>query len=146
MCWAEMRGLIDQERRALHPTTSPEFSPVSPFETRDSALLAAYLSSKAQVESAIREFARTRAWPALNDHERLFLAWRLNFAWEITSILHLLEAQYGVSSYPMTELMRPEEVIEWMLIDVWPYGCGHYLQRKRFAVPAVPALEQAEVA
>jgi len=107
------------------PIDSPQDSV---FETQNSALLAYYLKTKAQVDSAIRHFARTFEWPEMTPLEKFFLAARLDFGWEVASILNTAHRGEILIGYPRPEKCSSADLLEWLLIDAWPYGCGRFLE------------------
>jgi hypothetical protein len=88
MSWANLKELIFQERKILDATNLPEFPEESAFETQQSALLASYLKTKPEVDAAVNTFAQALEWPPLTSLETFFLVARLDFAWEIVSILN----------------------------------------------------------
>jgi len=132
MSWANLKELILQERRLLECTEAPEFPQESAFETQHSALLSCYLQTKAEVEAAIRAFAQTLEWPELKPLEKFFLVGRLDFAWETASILNTSAKGEALIAYPCPEKCTTGELLEWLLIDIWPYGCGRFLQSQKW--------------
>ncbi len=72
------------------------------------------------VEAAVRQFARTKAWPELSPAASVCIDARLHFAtWQL-----LFCQEYGVSKALMDASMTPEfseeeAVLEWMLITLW---------------------------
>lgn len=72
------------------------------------------------VEAAVRQFARTKAWPELSPAEAVCIDARLHFAtWQF-----LFCQEYGVSKALFNESVTPEvpeeeAVLEWMLITLW---------------------------
>lgn len=72
-----------------------------------------------RVDSLVRDFARTRRWPSLDEKERFYLRERIRFAHEYCRIAETS------ASRPLTLAGRPNvgredrRLIEWLLIDVW---------------------------
>lgn len=132
MSWANIRELIFQERKLLGPAAVVEFPQESAFETQQSALLASYLATKAGVDAAVSAFAQTLEWPPLSAFEKFFVARRLDFAWEVASMLSTPHAGEALIPYPSPENCTTAELLEWLLIDVWPYGCSRFLQAQRW--------------
>lgn len=129
----------------LDPLVSPEFPQESAFETQHSALLACYLKTKNSVDAAVRTFAETLEWPEMTHLERFFVLARLDFAWEIASILNTSRDQETFVAYPAPERRTTAELLEWLLIDIWPYGCGRFLQTQKWiAEQAPPARRERE--
>jgi hypothetical protein len=146
MSWANIRELIFQERKILDPVTRPHFQQESPFETQYSALLGHYLKTKAQIDATARCFAQTLEWPEMSEVEKFFIAARLDFAWEIASILNTFHGQDSVILFPAPTHLKTPELIEWLLIDIWPYGCTHFFQKQRLAGDAVGKRAPLQVA
>ena len=92
---------------ATQPITNAE-------ELRSEELLCA-----PRVDSLVRDFARTRRWPALDEKDRFFLRERIRFAYEYCSIAEITVRR------PITLAARPQiwneqrRLLEWLLIDVW---------------------------
>jgi hypothetical protein len=85
------------------------------------------------VDDAIRHFAQTLEWPeAMSPTVRFFVSARLDYAWEIASVLNTSHGGECVIAYPPADQVKPGEILEWLLIDVWPYGCGRFLQARRW--------------
>ena len=117
----------------LDPVGDLEIFPESPFESRQSALLGCYLRTKADVDAAVKVFAETLEWPELTPLERFFLGARLDFAWEIVSVLNTAPGEDGpLIGYPSPEKCATADLLRWLLIDIWPYGCGRFLQTQKW--------------
>lgn len=121
-----------------------EFPRESAFESQHSGLLAAYLRTKSQIDALLVHFAQTLEWPELVPLERFFIAARLEFAWEVASMLGTAHQDSELISVPKTEKGRTPEVLEWLLIDVWPHGCARFLQKQKAAMQQGSALQTAE--
>ena len=140
MCWANIKELLCQERKTLALTASSEFPQESAFETQHSALLACYLKTKNSVDAAARMFSRTLQWPEMTSLEKSFVVARLDFAWEIASILDTSRdcGPFVICSAP--EGRSSAELLEWLLVDIWPFGCGRFLQTQKWnAEQAIPS-------
>jgi hypothetical protein len=133
MSWANLRELILQERKFLDPVAGVQFQQETAFETQQSALLASYLSTKQSVDAAVMAFSETLEWPELSPSERFFLVARLDFAWEVLSILNTARDGELLIVYPSAESCTTAELLQWLLIDVWPYGCSRFLQAQKWA-------------
>jgi hypothetical protein len=134
MSWANIRELIFHERKVLGTVAPPEFFRQSAFEALHSPLLAGYLETKSSVDAAIRQFAQRLEWPELSEVERFFIAARLEYAWEIVSVMNTSHDREQIIEFPSPEKSKTAEILEWLLIDIWPYGCGRFLQaQKRIA-------------
>jgi|1185.fasta_scaffold46997_2 hypothetical protein len=81
-----------------------------------------------RLEAIVRDFARTRRWPSLDEKARFFLRERIRFAYEYCTIAEITVFR------PITLATRPNIVneqrrlIEWLLIDLWRYaGVSNWL-------------------
>src|SRR5215471_12042557 len=71
------------------------------------------------VDTAIREFARSKTWPELSADERYFLQQRLYYGWLLMDSLS--PAQSGALMFLTNpEDNGDEDAFEWLLIEVWP--------------------------
>jgi hypothetical protein len=132
MSWPNLKELIFQERKILDSTGALDLYQDSAFETQHSALLGAYLKSKSAVDSAVRHFAQTLEWPELSSQERFFLIARLDFAWEIVSVLNTTHDGERLISFPSPERTKTSDILEGLLLEIWPYGCGRFLQTQKW--------------
>ena len=128
MSWANIKELIFRERKMLEPSGPMESPQVSVFENQSSALLASYLKTKSQVDAAVRYFAHTLEWPEMTHSEMFFVVARLDYAWEIASILNTTHHGEFLIGYPAPDKCNTATLLEWLLIDAWPYGCGRFLE------------------
>src|ERR1041385_4223986 len=133
MSWANLKELIFQERKTLDSPATLDFTPESPFETEQSALLGCYLRTKDDVDAAVKAFSETLEWPELGPMERYFLTARLDFAWEIVSVLNTTSGEdEPLIAFPAPERGTTAQLLRWLLIDIWPYGCGRFLQTQKW--------------
>ena len=155
MSWVNIRELLFQERKALDPDPMRDFYEENAFETQHSALLASYLNTKADVDAAVTVFAQNLEWPELKPLEKFFIAARLDFAWEIASILNTARDGETLITYPSPDRCTTAELLQWLLIEIWPYGCGRFLQSQKWIaeqpitvrkprVTALPAVVRAK--
>ena len=91
-----------------------------------------YLRSKSEVDDAVCSFAQTFEWPEMSPLVKFFVAARLDFAWEIASVLNTGYEGEAVIAYPALDKCKTSELLEWLLIDIWPYGCGRFLQTQKW--------------
>lgn len=132
MSWANLKELIFQERKILDPAAVLEFPQENAFESQHSALLACYLRTKSAVDAAITHFAQTLEWPEMSPVEKFFVLARLDFAWEVISIMNTSRDGESFINYPAPDRCTTAELLEWLLIDIWPYGCGRFLQAQKW--------------
>jgi hypothetical protein len=143
MSWANVRELILQERKVLGQVDLPA-TRASVFANQQNQLLASYLDTKSSVDDAIRQFARSFEWPELSGIQRFFVAARLDYAWEIASVLNTCHDRSRIIDYPELDESKPSEILEWLLIDIWPYACGRFLQSRRQAAEQTANWRKAE--
>jgi hypothetical protein len=140
MSWSNLKELLLQERKLLETGASADYPQDSPFESQHSALLGAYLSTKAQVDRAVACFAHTLEWPEMTPLEKLFVVARLDFAWEVVSILNSPHQGRAMAGYPSADDASLSPMLEWLLVDIWPYGCGRFLNAQKLAIEQPSAL------
>ena len=135
MSWSNIKELIFQERKLLDPGASSEFPEESPFETQQNELLAWYLRTKADVDVAVSAFAQTLEWPELKTIEKFFVRARLDFAWEVVSILNTQRDGDALIAYPCPDRCTTADLLEWLFVEIWPYGCARFLQNHKAERP-----------
>jgi hypothetical protein len=119
MTWDSLIDLLSREFRNLRRKSVVNFGFATAPVTDADDLRAEELRLADRVDSIVRDFARTRRWPALDEKERFFLRERIRFAYEFCSI-----AETTVKR-PVYIATRPQiwneqrRLIEWLLIDVW---------------------------
>jgi hypothetical protein len=119
MTWKTLTDLLAYEFRRVRniPVVNFGFA-VQPISSV-TELKAEELASAERVDSIVRDFARTRRWPSLDEKARFLLRERIRFAYEYCAILEI------TVSRPLTLATRPNIVndqrrlLEWLLIDVW---------------------------
>jgi hypothetical protein len=144
MSWANIKELIFQERKTLDPGIVFEMPAESAFETQHSALLGNYLKTKSQVDAAITAFSERLDWPELTALEKFFVVARLDFAWEVVSILNTSRDREPLIHYPSPDRCTTPELLQWLLIDIWPYGCGRFLQAQRWVAEQISTEHRLE--
>lgn len=82
-------------------------------------LRAEELQTAARVDLIVRDFARTRRWPALDEKERFFLRERIRFAYEYAVIAQLTVPRPVRIATREHIWNQQRRLIEWLLIDVW---------------------------
>jgi hypothetical protein len=119
MTWKTLTDLLAREFRNLRrmPVVSFGYANAPVLDAKD--LRADELQLAERVDAIVRDFARTRRWPALDEKERFFLRERIRFAYEYATL-----AEFSVRR-PISVAGRshiPNEqrrLLEWLLIDVW---------------------------
>jgi hypothetical protein len=119
MTWETLTSLLTREFRNLRRVPVVNFGFATQPITHAEELRSEELLGAERVNAIVRDFARTRRWPALDEKDRFFLRERIRFAYEYCSI-----AEISVRR-PITLATRPHiwneqrRLLEWLLIDVW---------------------------
>ena len=119
MTWESLIDLLSREFRHLRRMPVVNFGFATAPVTDVDELRGEELRSVERVDAIVRDFARTRRWPALDEKERFFLRERIRFAYEYCTI-----AETTVKR-PVSIATRPQvwneqrRLVEWLLIDVW---------------------------
>jgi hypothetical protein len=119
MTWETLTTLLTREFRSLRrmPVVNFGFStqPITNVgELRSEELLCAE-----RVDAIVRDFARTRRWPSLDEKDRFFLRERIRFAYEYCSIAEIT-VRRPVTLATRTHIWNEQRrLLEWLLIDVW---------------------------
>jgi hypothetical protein len=119
MTWESLIDLLSREFRHLRRMPIVNFGFATAPVTDVNELRSEELRSAERVDTIVRDFARTKRWPALDEKERFFLRERIRFAYEYCCI-----AETTVKR-PVTIATRPQiwneqrRLLEWLLIDAW---------------------------
>lgn len=119
MTWETLIDLLSREFRHLRRMPVVNFGFATAPVTDVDELRSEELRGAERVDAIVRDFARTRRWPALDEKERFFLRERIRFAYEYCTI-----AETTVKR-PVSIATRPQiwneqrRLVEWLLIDVW---------------------------
>ena len=119
MTWETLTALLTREFRALRRIPVVNFGFATQTVTNAEELRCEELLCAERVDAIVRDFARTRRWPSLDEKERFFLRERIRFAYEYCSL-----AEISIRR-PITLATRPHiwneqrRLVEWLLIDVW---------------------------
>ena len=129
MTWKSLLDLLAFEFRRLRrlPVVSFGFAAEPVIHVDD--LRSEELRLAARVDSIVRDFARTRRWPSLDEKERYFLRERIRFAYEYGAIAEISAPHpLRIATRPHI-LNRQRRSIEWLLIDVWrTSGVANWLE------------------
>ena len=77
-----------------------------------------HLGEEAEIDAAVRSFARGGGWPPLTEPEKCLLGARVHFAFCLITAHCASEAQPIVAISTTSE----EEALEWLLIEAWHNG------------------------
>ena len=119
MTWKTLLDLLAFEFRRLRklPVVSFGFAAQPVIDVDD--LRAEELRLAERVDSIVRDFARTRRWPSLDEKERYFLRERIRFAYEYGAIAEVSAPNPLRIATRAHVLNRQRRLVEWLLIDVW---------------------------
>ena len=119
MTWESLIDLLTREFRSLRRMPVVNFGFATAPVTDVNELRSEELQCADRVDVIVRDFARTRRWPALDEKERFFIRERIRFAYEYCTI-----AETTVKR-PVHIATRPQiwneqrRLMEWLLIDAW---------------------------
>lgn len=119
MTWESLIDLLSREFRHLRRMPVVNFGFATAPVTDVNELRSEELRCAERVDTIVRDFARTRRWPSLDEKERFFLRERIRFAYEFCTI-----AETTVKR-PVSIATRPQiwneqrRLVEWLLIDTW---------------------------
>ena len=119
MTWESLIDLLSREFRHLRRMPVVNFGFATAPVTDVNELRSEELRCAERVDTIVRDFARTRRWPSLDEKERFFLRERIRFAYEYCTV-----AETTVKR-PISIATRPQiwneqrRLVEWLLIDTW---------------------------
>lgn len=119
MTWKTLLDLLACEFRRLPKIPVVTFGFASQPVESVKELRQEELRCAERVDNIVRDFARTRRWPALDEKDRFFLRERIRFAYEYATIAEITAPR------PLKIAGRPQivnshrRVLEWLLIEVW---------------------------
>ena len=114
MTWRELSNFLHLQRLAIAPRPICDFTrdgekAVDTFKRLE-------MATRASLDEAVREFAKTKNWPVLTDQQIAVLYFRLNSGVDLTLALSTNAA--GLFSASEN---RDSEMIEWALNETWEY-------------------------
>jgi hypothetical protein len=119
MTWKTLTHLLAREFRHLHRmhVVSFGFANAPVFDSNDLRREESQLRER--VNTIVRDFARTRRWPALDEKERFFLRERIRFSYEYAALgeISVYRPLTMVGSTRAGDEQR--RILEWFLIDIW---------------------------
>jgi hypothetical protein len=119
MTWGSLMDLLAREFRKLRGISVVNFGFSTEPVLNANDLRDEELRFAERVDSIIRDFARTRRWPALDERERFFLRERLRFAYEYAAMAEIsVKRPVSIASRPQI-WNEQRRLLEWLLIDVW---------------------------
>lgn len=119
MTWDSLIDLLSREFRNLRRKPVVNFG-FATAPVNDANELRSEESRLAErVDSIVRDFARTRRWPALDEKERFFLRERIRFAYEFCSIAEVTVKRPVYIATRPNVWNEQRRLLEWLLIDAW---------------------------
>lgn len=119
MTWATLLDLLAYEFARLRKVHVVNFGFASQPIFDPQQLKEEELTCAARVDSLVKDFARTRRWPALDDKEKYFLRERLRFAYDYATIASLGAKDPERLSTRRHVVRLERRFLEWLMIDVW---------------------------
>jgi hypothetical protein len=119
MTWKTLTDLLAREFRNLRRIPVVSFGFATAPVTDANELKEEELRWAERVDNIVRGFARTRRWPALDEHERFFLRERIRFAYEYASLAEISVARPLLIATRKQIANEQRRLTEWLLIDVW---------------------------
>jgi len=115
--WNDYGHLLDEEMRKVARYVPRDFfQGLHRHEAMFELLFDKNIELKAGVDSAVRTFIRSGAWPDLDTGERYFLGMRILCALDTINIMLVGDAQKQIVADPDAS---SEEILEWLLISTW---------------------------
>jgi hypothetical protein len=119
MTWRTLTDLLAREFRILRRMPVVSFGFTNEPVSDATELAGEERRSAERIDLIVRDFARTRRWPALDEKERFFLRERLRFAYEYASIAEIsVRRPLSIASRPQV-INEQRRLLEWLLIDAW---------------------------
>lgn len=119
MTWRTLTDLLAREFRVLRRMQVVSFGFASQPLTDAEEIRAEELRLAERVDALVRDFARTRRWPALDEREKYFLRERIRFAYEYAAIAEISVHRPLSLATRKTIHNEQRRLLEWLLIDVW---------------------------
>ena len=122
MTWDELSLFLNSQRSSLSPRPIAEFARIG--EKADGTFKRLEKTTRKSLNDAVREFAKTKTWPALTDEQTLVLYFRLGYG------VDLAVAVSTCTTGLFPELNnRESEMIQWAVNEAWEYpGIPHTLR------------------
>jgi hypothetical protein len=117
--WETLTNLLSREFRLLRRVPVVSFGFATQPVTSAAELRSEELLCAERVDALVRDFARTRRWPALDEKDRYFLRERIRFAYEYCSIAEITVRRPVKIATRAHIWNQQRRLLEWLLIDVW---------------------------
>ena len=122
MTWSELSNFLNSQRLALVPRPISEFAQIG--EKVEDTFKRLEKATRESLDEAVREFTKTKNWPALSDEQVTMLYLRLSYGVDLGMALSTCKT----GLFP-TLKKRDSEMIQWLLNEAWDYpGQPHTLR------------------
>lgn len=119
MTWETLTSVLAREFRNLRRIPVINFGFTNAPVSDANELRLEELQVSERVDGIVRDFARTRRWPALDERERYFLRERIRFAYEYCMIAEVTVRRPLTLASRVHIRNERRRLMEWLLIDVW---------------------------
>lgn len=119
MTWETLTSLLAREFRDLRRIPVINFGFTTKPVLDANELRLEELQVAERVDGIVRDFARTRRWPALDERDRYFLRERIRFAYEYCNIAEFTVRRPVTLASRLHIQNERRRLMEWLLIDVW---------------------------
>jgi hypothetical protein len=117
--WSTLMDLLAHEFSRLRRMPVINFGFFAQPALDPHELRAEELGHSLRVDGIVRDFARTRRWPALDERAKYFLRERIRFAFEYAGIASIAVRRPITIATRAHVIAHERRLLEWMLIDVW---------------------------
>ena len=129
MTWRELSDFLHLQRRAIEPRPVADFARIG--EKKADTFKRLEKATRESLDEAVREFTKTKNWPALSDEQVTMIYLRLSYGVDLA--LALSTCKTGL--FPALR-NHDSEMIQWALNEAWDYpGQPHtlrlYSERRR---------------
>ena len=122
MTWDELSLFLNSQRLSLSPRPIGEFARIG--EKADGTFKRLEKTTRKSLNDAVREFAKTKTWPALTDEQTLVLYFRLGNGVDLAVAVSTCTTGLFRASKN-----RVSEMIQWAVNEAWEYpGISHTLR------------------
>ena len=122
MTWRELSDFLHLQRRAIEPRPVADFARIG--EKKADTFKRLEKATRESLDEAVREFTKTKNWPALSDKQVTMLYLRLSYGVDLAMALSTCKT----GLFPALR-NHDSEMIQWALNEAWDYpGQPHTLR------------------
>jgi hypothetical protein len=122
MTWRELSNFLHLQRQGIEPRLVSDFARIG--EKRADTFKRVEKATRESLDEAVRQFAKTKRWPALSDKQVTMLYLRLSYGVDLAMALSTCKT----GLFP-TLKNRDLQMIQWLLNQAWDYpGQAHTLR------------------